>query len=131
MFGYLIKRGNKLKAFNFMSNLRYSLKEKGFVNFFYTFLIACLKIVPKIIFKQVKKGKLKFDLPMPINEEKKFVYVNKLALGFLKKKYGIITLENVVDVITSALENKGSACKIKKNMHLTAIKNKYLLKYMR
>ncbi len=56
MFKALIFRGRKLWAFNFMTELKFIIKTRYFLNPFWAFVTSVLKILPSLILRPKRLG---------------------------------------------------------------------------
>src|ERR1044072_2196243 len=70
MFGFLIARGLKLKAYNRFSKLLFMIKKKEKVEPRHIFLIACMRVTPKIIVKSIRRGSRVIYKPVPLSWQK-------------------------------------------------------------
>lgn len=76
-FGSLIFKGKKLYAYNFFSNIKFQLKINESFDPFFVFLISMVRITPSIFFIYKRMGRLKLGIPLPIKENKQFVFAIK------------------------------------------------------
>jgi ribosomal protein S7 len=70
LFGSLIFRGNKIRAFEFLSKIKREIKIKEFSDFNLVILISMMNITPKVNLFFLKLGGANKKVPLPISEQK-------------------------------------------------------------
>lgn len=126
--GSLIFRGKKIWAFNFFNRLKYQLKLKENIEPNVVFFLAMLKITPNVLLFPLKIGGKLEKVPMPISWKKKVIFATKWVIKLLKEKSKKITLDNVTDILISAIYNKGIGFQKKQSYNQIGFNNRYLIK---
>jgi len=127
-FGSLIFRSKKLRAFNFFLKLKLNLKLNSNLDPYLIFLIAMLKITPKVVLKSRWIGGKPKGVPFPLNERKQVMFANKWIIKLLKDKEGSLSVLSLSDLLLWTLEGRGESFRKKEAVHKLAIENRYLLK---
>jgi ribosomal protein S7 len=70
LFGSLIFRGNKIRAYELFSNIKQNLKSKELIDSNLIFLVSMMNITPKINLFLIKLGGSSKKVPLPISEQK-------------------------------------------------------------
>jgi len=130
-FGSLIWRGRKLWAFNFFVKIKYNLKLKERLESNILFLFSLLKITPNILLFPYKMGGRIEGVPLPISWKKKLTYSTKWIIKLLKDKHHKVKLNDVVDVMISAIYNGGMSFKHKMLKYNECVANRFLIKYFK
>jgi len=127
-FGSLIFQGKKLRAFNFFLKLKLSLKLNSDLDPYLVFLIAMLKITPKVILRPRWIGGKPKGIPFPLNEKKQVMFANKWIIKLLKDRDDSLSVLTLSDLLLWTLEGRGESIRKKEAVHKMAIENRYLLK---
>jgi small subunit ribosomal protein S7 len=127
-FGSLIFCGKKLRAFNFFLQLKFSLKLNSDLDPYLIFLIAMLKITPKVILKSKWIGGKPKGIPFPLDEKKQVMFANKWVIKLIKDREGAVSILSLSDLLLWTLEGRGESIRKKEAVHKLAIENRYLLK---
>lgn len=70
MFGVLISRGLKLKAYKRFSRLLAFIKNKERMEPRYVFLVACMRAAPSVVLKKLYRGSRVIIKPVPLASSK-------------------------------------------------------------
>lgn len=127
-FGSLIWRGRKLWAFNFFLKIKTQLKLKEYIEPNYLFFLSLIKISPNVLIFPYKIGGKLQGVPLPISWYKKLIFGTKWVIKLLKDKYKKINLFNIIEIIISAIYNKGLSIKKRKLYSSLGNANKSLIK---
>lgn len=130
-FGSLICRGRKIWAFNFMLNLKYKLKLKEEFDPNLIFFFAMVKITPNVLLFPYKLGGKLQGVPLPISLNKKLTYATKWVIKLLRDKHRRLKLSDLVDVLISAIYNKGLSYKKKIKSYNEGFENRFLIRYFK
>jgi len=130
-FGSLIFRGRKLWAFNFFNKLKIELKNREKIEPNLTFFFSMLKITPNVLLFPYKIGGKVQGVPLPISWKKKLTYATKWVIKLLRDKYRRLNLKDLIDILISAIYDKGLAIKKKKRANVMSSVNRYLIKYFK
>ena len=132
LLGKLIKKGHKFKALKIYKRLREHVKLN--INkeheVLFVFLLALLKCMSKVYFKEIRLGSQKKELPMPVERKKQvLVYVEHL-LKFSKngKK---LELNKLAEYISLGYRHKGKMVGFKMFKYKKAIANRSLLNILK
>jgi len=125
-------RGRKLAAFNFIIKLNFFLKirEEGYDPSF-IFTIAFMNITPLFFIRNIWMGNVSKSLPFPLIEEKKFSFAIMYFFRFIKQKYGIIKIENLVELLISSLYKRGLLYEQKIGLYKKSMENRHLLGFLK
>lgn len=77
LFGRLILSGFKIRAFNQLLDLKYSLKLKEKLDPNLVFLVSMIKATPLILLLPVRMGSFTQGIPMPMTEKKQITFAVK------------------------------------------------------
>jgi len=130
-FHSLINRGNKLWAFNFFINVKFSLKKSEQIDPLLVFFLSISNITPEVLLFPFKSGGLINEVAMPITIRKQIIFATKWVVKLLKDKYRILSLSNVTTLLVDALFNQGIAINKKEAIHKESTRNRFLIKYFR
>lgn len=130
-FGSLIFKGRKLWAFNFFNKLKVSLKLREKIEPNLTFFFAMIKITPNVLLFPYKIGGKVQGVPLPISWKKKFTYATKWVIKLLRDKYRRLNLDHLIDILISAIHDKGLAIQKKKRANVMSSVNRFLIKYFK
>lgn len=108
-FNTLMKHGFKIFAFNRFILIKEELKLKEKGDPYLIFLVALMKISPKLKLQQMKMFSINIKLPLPVTQKKGIVLAVKWALKLLKNKKWSIKVSTIVDHLISTIYNKGIA----------------------
>jgi len=125
--GALIKKGFKLWASNCILDLLSELKKSEGYDPTIIFLVAFLKISPKIRFKSLKLGAKTYKIPSPIDLKHQVTIAVHWLVSFIRNSKRPITAFELSDLLLLALENKGEIWYKKKQMYKIAVDNRYLV----
>lgn len=130
-FNSLINRGRKLWAFTFFINVKFCLKEYECIDPLVSFFIAMSNITPQVLLFPLKSGGIVNEVAMPITVRKQIIFATKWVIKLLKDKFGILNVMDVVTVLYYAIRDQGLGVRKKKEIHALAIKNRFLIKYLK
>jgi ribosomal protein S7 len=130
-FNSLINRGRKLWAFTFFINVKFELKQYECIDPLVSFFIAMSNITPQVLLFPLKSGGIVNEVAMPITIRKQIIFATKWVIKLLKDKYGILNVKDVLTLLYFAIRDKGLGVKKKKEIHELAIKNRFLIKYLK
>ena len=130
-FHSLINRGNKIWAFNFFINIKFTLKQNEQIDPLLIFFLAISNITPEVLLFPFKSSGLVNEVAMPITIRKQIIFATKWVIKLLKDKYRILSVSNVSSLLLDAIKNQGIAVNKKEKIHLEAIRNRFLIKYFR
>lgn len=127
--GFLIKRGRKIWAYNFMRKLKYKLKNTENFDPSLIFFFSLVKIAPAVLLCPYKWGGNIEGVPLPISSNKKMTFSVKWTIKLLRDKFNRLNIDDVVKILVEALYDKGYSYKTKIHYQNSGIKNKFLIKY--
>jgi len=130
-FGSLIFCGKKLWAFNFFNKIKYELKQKEHIEPNLIFLFALVKITPNVLLFPYKIGGKTEGVPLAISWQKKLIFATKWVIKLLKDKYKRVKLNDIVDILQSAIYSKGLAIRKKFYFNYLSTTNRYLIRYFK
>jgi len=131
IFYSLIFKGRKLWAFNKLLDLKLLLKHQEEIDPFITLTTSIMKIMPEVILFPRKLGGRIQGVPLPITERKQYTYVISATIRALRSKMRIIILMHLVELLTSAIYEKGEAYEKKLIIYKTSSDNRHLLRFFR
>ena len=125
-------RGRKLAAFNFIIKLKFFLKmrEEGYDPSF-IFTIAFINLTPLFFVRNIWMGNVSKSLPFPLFEEKKFSFAVMYFFRFIKQKYGVIKIEDLVELLISSLYKRGPVYEQKIELYKKSMENRHLLGFLK
>jgi len=124
----LLKRGRKIWAYKFFIKVFFYLKKSENFNPTYLFLVAMLKISPKVLLKSLKLGVNTKMIPAPISIKSQMSFSVKWIIKLIRDQKRRVTVDEIGDLLLWALENKGASWRKKILTYKIAIENRYLLK---
>lgn len=130
-FGSLIFKGRKLWAFNFLNKIKYELKQKEKIEPNLIFFFSLIKITPNVLLFPYKVGGKVEGVPLAISWSKKLIFATKWVIKLLKDKYKKLKLNDVVEILHSAIYSKGLAIRKKFFFNSLSTTNRYLIRYFR
>jgi len=130
-FGSLLFKGKKILAFNTFLQIKNGLKRKENFDPFLVFLVAMMKITPSLVLLPIRKSGALHGVPFPISQRKQITFAVKWSIKLLRDKYRIFKVSTIVDLLASAIYNKGLAAQRKKETHKMSIKTRHLIKFFR
>lgn len=130
-YGSLNFRGRKQFAYRMFCKIKYRLKILERKDPFFIFSTCMAIITPSIYLIQKRLGRIKMGVPLPISEYKQAVFAVKWIVKLLRDENKLITITDTVDLIIASLRGKGLALKKKKEIESIALKNRYLLRYIK
>lgn len=131
LFGSLISKGCKIRAFDFLLKVRKEVKYRELNDWNLIFLVAMMNITPKISLFLLRMGGSNKKVPLPITEEKQISFAIKWLKILSKKDDRVISVLKMSDLICLALYNKGEAVQKKLDTHSLAFESRYLIKYFK
>lgn len=122
MFGALIVRGLKLKAYKDFSTILSLLKKKEKIEPRYLFLIICLRATPKLIVKKIMRGSRSIFKPIPVVKSKVSSLVIKWFIKSLRDahKRRNASVKKIFDLLIATLWKRGLVQHRKINMYKVA-----------
>lgn len=127
-FRSLIFRGLKLRAFTFFAKVKKGLKIIEDFDPSFLFLIAMLKITPSLILKPLRIGGAVYEVPFPITYWKKIIYSCRWVIKLLKDANRVISVNSIVDALSSSLLDEGLSMEKKFTVYDLAALNRHLIK---
>lgn len=127
LFGSLIFRGNKLRAFDFLFFMKRSIKISENMDPNFIFLVSMMNMTPKINLFLLKLGGSISKVPLPLYEGKQTFFAVKWLKILSKDKNRAIKISKMVDLVISALYNDGDVIQKKLEVYNIASNNRYLL----
>lgn len=127
--GFLIKRGRKIWAYNFMRKLKYKLKNIEKYDPSLVFFFSLVKIAPAVLLCPYKWGGKLEGVPLPISSNKKMTFSMKWTVKLLREKWDRLDLDNIAKTLIEGIYDKGYSYKTKMQYQYSGIKNKFLIKY--
>jgi len=124
----ILKRGRKIWAYKFLLKIFFYLKRLENFNPTYIFLVAMLKISPKVMLKSLKLGVNTKMIPAPISIKNQMSFSVKWIIKLIRDQKRRVTVDEIGDLLLWALENKGASWRKKVLTYKIAIENRYLLK---
>ncbi len=124
----ILKRGRKIWAYKFLLKIFFYLKRLENFNPTYIFLVAMLKISPKVMLKSLKLGVNTKMIPAPISIKNQMSFSVKWIIKLIRDQKRRVTVDEIGDLLLWALENKGASWRKKILTYKIAIENRYLLK---
>lgn len=76
-------------------------------------------------------GNVSKSLPFPLIEEKKFSFAIMYLFRFIKQKYGVIKIENLVELLISSLYKRGLLYEQKIELYKKSMENRHLLGFLK
>jgi hypothetical protein len=76
-------------------------------------------------------GNVSKNLPFPLIEEKKFSFAIMYCFRFIKQKYGIIKIKDLVELLISSLYKRGSLYEQKIELYNKSMENRHLLGFLK
>jgi ribosomal protein S7 len=68
---------------------------------------------------------------MPISVKKQIIFATKWVIKLLKDKYRILNINIVISILINSLRNEGLSIEKKKKIHKEAIRNRYLIRFLK
>lgn len=130
-FGRLIFRGKKAKAFNMFLKIKEGLKQKELIDPVLVFYVAMIRMTPHVLLFPIKKSGATEAAPFPIGPRKQVTFAVKWAIKTLKDSHGKVTVPKLVDVLVSAIYNKGPAIEKKREVYRKASNCRHFIKFYR
>jgi ribosomal protein S7 len=130
-FGSLIFKGKKAKAFNTFLQIKKGLKFKENFDPFLVFLVAMMKITPSLVLLPIRKAGSTHGVPFPINQRKQITFAVRWAIKLLKDNHRIFKVSTIVDLLVSAIYNRGLAIQKKKELYKISMQTRHLIKFFR
>jgi len=127
--GFLIKRGRKIWAYNFMRKLKYNLKLKEKFDPSLILFFSLVKIAPAVLLCPYKWGGSIEGVPLPISANKKMTFSLKWTIKLLREKWNRLAMDDLVKSLVEALYEKGISYKTRMYYQNSSIKNRFLIKY--
>jgi len=107
LVGCLLRKGRKLWSLNCLLKIFFLLKKSELIDPTLIFLIAILKITPKIFLQPIKLGGHLKTVPIPITLQKQIMFSMKWLVKLIRDKKRRVTVDELSDLLLWALENKG------------------------
>ena len=127
--GFLIKRGRKIWAYNFMRKLKYKLKNIEKFDPSLIFFFSLVKIAPAVLLCPYKWGGNIEGVPLPISSNKKMTFSVKWTIKLLREKWNRLILDDIAKILVEALYDKGHGYLTRMDYQKSGVKNKFLIKY--
>ena len=129
IIGKIIKKSNKFNALRLYKKIRENtkLQTNKQKNIPFIFFSAMYNSMPKVLFKEIRLGSQKKDIPMPINKKKQVLVAVETLLN-ISKRNKKVDFNKLIDCIISSYKNKGIIIRKKRIKYKKAIENKILLK---
>ena len=131
LFGRLITKGKKIKAFNKFLDLKFFLKIKEHTDPNLIFLISMIKATPAIFLLPVRLGSFTQGVPMPISEKKQITFAVKWVVKAAQNSKKAISISLLANVLVDVIYDKGVIFEKKMITYDTGLKNRHLLKFYR
>lgn len=125
--GALTKKGRKLWASTCVLKVFSELKRSEKYDPTITFLVAFLKISPKVKLNSLKLGAKIHKIPLPIDFKHQVTFAVKWLVSFIRNARRPVTAFELSDLLLLALEDKGEICYKKRQIYQIAINNRYLV----
>jgi len=130
-FGSLIFRGKKILAFNNFLKIKFELKIREKYDPFLVFLVSMMRITPSLILKPVKKSGISYGVPFPVSHRKQVTFAIKWVLKLLRDSNRIAKISRIVELLVSAIYNKGLSIRKKIGLYKVALRNRPFIKFFR
>jgi ribosomal protein S7 len=127
----LIRHGCKLRACRYYSELRYRLKCFDGRNPDRVLLHALIEITPCLVLMPIRLGGIVQGVPFSIKENKCYTYAVKWVIKLLRDKYRRLDITLLTETLVGAIQGTGASMEKKREVYLTAMKNRHLLRFFR
>lgn len=126
MFGMLIIRGLKLRAYKMFSHLLGSWKKKERVEPRHLFLITCLRNTPSIIIKKTYVGSRLVNKPVALSRSKQPALLIRWLVKPLRDNQvrRNLNLTKLLDLLSQSLRRKGDLFRHKMSIYKIAKANR-------
>lgn len=121
---YVMKCGKKSLAEKIVYGALDIIAEKTKTDALVIFEKALQNASPNIVVKSRRIGGANYQIPVPAEEERKFVLATRWLIEAAREKKGKAMTEKLADEILSASKNEGIAIQKKEGLHKLAEANK-------
>jgi small subunit ribosomal protein S7 len=121
---YVMKCGKKSLAEKIVYGALDLVSQKTNAEPLITFEKALRNASPDIVVKARRIGGANYQIPVPAEEERKFVLATRWLIEAAREKKGRSMIEKLADEIMAAAKNEGSAIAKKEGLHKLAEANK-------
>jgi len=111
--------------------LKLLLKCQEAIDPFLAFTSSVMKLMPEVILFPRKMGGRIQGVPLPITERKQYTFVISATVRALRAKMRIIILTHLVELLTSAIFEKGEAYEKKLIIYKSSSDNRHLLRFFK
>jgi len=129
-FGGLMSKGLKVRAFNFISNLKFALKRRERRDPNIILLTALMALTQSIVLLPVRLGGRISGIPRPLKENKKVGVGVRLLFKVLREKK-MSRKNSLPEVLIGSIYGRSIAIDKKQSIYQQATKNRHLIKQQR
>jgi len=128
---YIMRRGKKTIALKIVYSSFDIIKEKTKKNPLETFHQAIKNVSPLVEVRSRRVGGANYQIPMPTNENRRFVLASHWIIESAKSKKGKSMSEKLAQELIEASQGQGNAMKKKADVHRMAEANKAFAHFAR
>ncbi|MCX7778996.1 MAG: 30S ribosomal protein S7 [Patescibacteria group bacterium] len=121
---YVMRKGKKTLAQKIVYQSFEIVKEKTKEDPLEVFQRAIRNASPQVEVKSRRIGGANYQIPVPVNERRKFTLAARWLIEAAREKKGKSMIEKLAEEILAAAKNTGSAVEKKERLHKTAEANK-------